>query len=50
MFSAEQPWPVVAQSNALHLATLGPPDPAEQPGPDTLDRGPRLAAAAGPAR
>jgi CubicO group peptidase (beta-lactamase class C family) len=34
MFSAEQPWPVVAQSNALHLATLSPPDPAGQPGPD----------------
>src|SRR5580693_2257669 len=34
MFSAEQPWPVVAQADALHLSTIGPPDPAEQPGPD----------------
>jgi CubicO group peptidase (beta-lactamase class C family) len=34
MLSAEQPWPVVARANALHLATLGPPDPAVQPGPD----------------
>ena len=34
MFSAEQPWPVVAQADALHLATIGPPDPAEQPSPD----------------
>jgi len=45
MFGAEQPWPVVAQANALHLATIGPPDPAVQPGPDTW-----IAATAGPAR
>ena len=35
MFSAERPWPVVAQADALHLSTIGPPDPAVQPGPDT---------------
>ena len=35
MFGAEPPWPVVAQAGALHLATIGPPNPAEQPGPDT---------------
>jgi CubicO group peptidase (beta-lactamase class C family) len=34
MFAADPPWPVVAQAEALHLATIGPPDPAEQPGPD----------------
>ncbi len=35
MFSAERPWPVVARAAELHLATLGPPSPAEQPDPDT---------------
>ena len=35
MFGGERPWPVVAAADALHLATIGPPDPAEQPGPDT---------------
>lgn len=35
MFAAQRPWPVVAQADALHLSTIGPPDPAEQPGPDT---------------
>ncbi len=35
MFAAERPWPVVARADALHLATIGPPNPAEQPGPDT---------------
>jgi len=35
MFAAERPWPVVAAADALHLSTIGPPDPAEQPGPDT---------------
>jgi CubicO group peptidase (beta-lactamase class C family) len=35
MFGAERPWPVVAAADALHLSTIGPPDPAEQPGPDT---------------
>ncbi len=35
MFSAERPWPVMARADALHLATLGPPSPAEQPDPDT---------------
>src|ERR1700734_45529 len=34
MSGAEQPWPVVAQADALHLAAVGPPDPAHQPGPD----------------
>jgi CubicO group peptidase (beta-lactamase class C family) len=35
MFAAERPWPVVAAADALHLSTIGPPNPAEQLGPDT---------------
>ncbi len=36
MYMAEQPWPIFEQTEAkLHLATLGPPSPAEQPDPDT---------------
>jgi CubicO group peptidase (beta-lactamase class C family) len=35
MFGGERPWPVVAAADALHLSTIGPPNPAEQPGPDT---------------
>src|SRR3984957_16510977 len=35
MFAAERPWPVVAAAAALHLSTIGPPNPAEQPAPDT---------------
>jgi CubicO group peptidase (beta-lactamase class C family) len=35
MFGASEPWPVVAAADALHLSTIGPPDPAEQPDPDT---------------
>ena len=35
MFAADPPWPVVAQAEALHLGTIGPPNPAEPPGPDT---------------
>jgi CubicO group peptidase (beta-lactamase class C family) len=35
MFAAERPWPVVAAADALRLSTIGPPNPAEQPGPDT---------------
>lgn len=31
MFEASKPWPVVAAANALQLATLGPPQPAEVP-------------------
>ncbi len=34
MFGAAKPWPVVAEQ-ALRLATLGPPDLAHQPDPDT---------------
>jgi CubicO group peptidase (beta-lactamase class C family) len=34
MFFAESPWPVVTAANDLHLATLGPPQPDEQPDPD----------------
>jgi CubicO group peptidase (beta-lactamase class C family) len=34
MFAAPEPWPVVAAADP-HLATLGPPSPAEQPDPDT---------------
>jgi CubicO group peptidase (beta-lactamase class C family) len=35
MFTAAAPWPVMQAENALRLATLGPPDPAIQPDPDT---------------
>ena len=35
MFFAAEPWPVVAASNRLRLATLGPPDLGNQPDPDT---------------
>jgi len=36
MFGADPPWPVVVRADGeLHLATIGPPNPAEQPGPDT---------------
>src|ERR1700728_1453550 len=35
MFGAPDPWPVVAAADELHLCTLGPPNPAEQPEPDT---------------
>lgn len=35
MFTAPAPWPVVTASADLHLAALGPPNPAEQPDPDT---------------
>ena len=35
MFMAARPWPVVAAAGELGLGTLGPPDPAGQPDPDT---------------
>jgi CubicO group peptidase (beta-lactamase class C family) len=35
MFTAAAPWPVMAAEAELRLATLGPPDPAIQPDPDT---------------
>ncbi len=35
MFAAPQPWPVVGAADALHLHTIGPPDPAGQPDPGT---------------
>jgi CubicO group peptidase (beta-lactamase class C family) len=35
MFAAAQPWPVVQAVEALRLSTLGPPDPAVPPDPDT---------------
>jgi CubicO group peptidase (beta-lactamase class C family) len=35
MFTAATPWPVMAAEAELRLATLGPPDPAIQPDPDT---------------
>jgi CubicO group peptidase (beta-lactamase class C family) len=35
MFGAPEPWPVVRAANELHLSTLGPPSPDEQPDPDT---------------
>jgi CubicO group peptidase (beta-lactamase class C family) len=35
MFMSPEPWPVVAAATELHLCTFGPPNPAEQPDPDT---------------
>jgi CubicO group peptidase (beta-lactamase class C family) len=35
MFVAPAPWPVVEAAADLHLETLGPPNPAAQPDPDT---------------
>ena len=35
MFMAGEPWPAVAATEELKLATIGPPDPAIQPDPDT---------------
>jgi CubicO group peptidase (beta-lactamase class C family) len=34
MFGSPEPWPIVAAATDLHLSTLGPPSPAEQPDPD----------------
>src|SRR6266567_1790293 len=34
-FTAAQPWPVVAATRELRLATIGPPDPPVPPDPDT---------------
>ena len=50
MFASAQPWPVVAATSELRLATIGPPDPPVPPDPRHLDRGPRQPAAARPAR
>ncbi len=49
MFGAAEPWPVVAESNRLRLASLGPPDLGNQADPDTWIARARLAPAAGPA-
>jgi CubicO group peptidase (beta-lactamase class C family) len=35
MFASPQPWPVVAATGELRLATIGPPDPRVPPDPDT---------------
>jgi CubicO group peptidase (beta-lactamase class C family) len=35
MFMSATPWPVVAAAEQLRLSTIGPPDPAVQPDPDT---------------
>jgi CubicO group peptidase (beta-lactamase class C family) len=35
MFLSPAPWPVAAAATQRRLATLGPPDPGEQPDPDT---------------
>ncbi|MGA7087916.1 MAG: serine hydrolase domain-containing protein [Candidatus Dormiibacterota bacterium] len=35
MFMAPQPWPVMQAATDLHLGTFGPPNPDEQPDPDT---------------
>ncbi len=34
MFTAPEPWPIVAAEQQLALATLGPPDPTVPPDPD----------------
>ena len=39
MFMSPEPWPVVAAAAQLHLSTIGPPNPAEQPDPDTWIKG-----------
>lgn len=35
MFAAPKPWPVVAATQELRLAAIGPPDPPVPPDPDT---------------
>jgi CubicO group peptidase (beta-lactamase class C family) len=35
MFMAAEPWPIVVAAQDRHLSTLGPPDPDDQPDPDT---------------
>jgi CubicO group peptidase (beta-lactamase class C family) len=35
MFASARPWPVVAATDELRLATIGPPDPPVPPDPDT---------------
>src|SRR6266480_6072103 len=35
MFASPTPWPVVAATQELRLATIGPPDPPVPPDPDT---------------
>jgi CubicO group peptidase (beta-lactamase class C family) len=35
MFASAEPWPIMTAASEGHLATFGPPDPAEQPDPDT---------------
>lgn len=35
MFAAPEPWPLVRAERELHLSTIGPPNPGEQPEPDT---------------
>jgi CubicO group peptidase (beta-lactamase class C family) len=35
MFTSPQPWPVVQAASDLRLSTVGPPDPANTPDPDT---------------
>jgi CubicO group peptidase (beta-lactamase class C family) len=34
MFSSPTPWPIVQAANALHLGTIGPPEPDAQPYPE----------------
>jgi CubicO group peptidase (beta-lactamase class C family) len=34
MFNSPEPWPIVTASADLHLSTIGPPNPDEQPEPD----------------
>ena len=35
MFASPEPWPIVAATDELRLATIGPPDPPVPPDPDT---------------
>src|SRR4051794_8557965 len=39
MFAASSPWPIVAATQELKLATIGPPQPAGPPDPDTWIKG-----------
>jgi CubicO group peptidase (beta-lactamase class C family) len=34
MFTSAEPWPIVTAAAGLHLSTIGPPNPDEQPQPD----------------
>ena len=35
MYTSSKPWPIVTAADELRLGTFGPPNPAQQPDPDT---------------